>query len=100
MSRQRDAAYLRSWKGETAPKRQTSSQRSVRPRRKAEVVEQLFEAGADIFRINMSYTSHDGMRERIATIRDIEAEYGRPIGILVDLQGPNADRRIRRRLHH
>ncbi len=54
----------------------------------AEVVEQLFEAGADIFRINMSHTSHDGMRERIATIRAIEAKHGRPIGILIDLQGP------------
>ena len=53
-----------------------------------DVVEHLFRAGADIFRINMSHTSHDGMRERIATIRAIEARHGRPIGILVDLQGP------------
>ena len=48
----------------------------------------LFEAGADVFRINMSHASHDAMRERIRTIRSIEEEYGRPIGILVDLQGP------------
>jgi len=48
----------------------------------------LFEAGADLFRINMSHTSHDKMRELIATIRHTETSYGRPIGILVDLQGP------------
>ncbi len=48
----------------------------------------LFEAGADVFRINMSHASHDAMRERVAMIRSLEEEYGRPIGVLVDLQGP------------
>ena len=48
----------------------------------------LFEAGADVFRINMSHASHDAMRERIRMIRSLEADYGRPIGVLVDLQGP------------
>ena len=48
----------------------------------------LFAAGADVFRINMSHASHDVMRERVAMIRDVEEETGRPIGILVDLQGP------------
>jgi pyruvate kinase len=52
------------------------------------VIVKLFEAGADIFRINMSHTSHDKMRELVGTIRSVEAEHGRPIGILVDLQGP------------
>ena len=52
------------------------------------VIASLFEAGADVFRINMSHTSHDRMRELVAAIRAVEAEYGRPIGILVDLQGP------------
>src|SRR5262245_43551761 len=48
----------------------------------------LFRAGADVFRINMSHTSHDRMRELVSSIRSIEEECGRPIGILVDLQGP------------
>src|ERR1700757_793411 len=48
----------------------------------------LFAAGADVFRINMSHATHDGMRERVAMIREVEEESGRPIGILVDLQGP------------
>jgi len=52
------------------------------------VIASLFEAGADVFRINMSHASHDGMRERVAMIRSLEEEFGRPIGILVDLQGP------------
>src|SRR6185312_7300153 len=48
----------------------------------------LFEAGADVFRINMSHTSQDRMRELVEAIRAIERDTGRPIGILVDLQGP------------
>ncbi|HET9902179.1 MAG TPA: pyruvate kinase [Xanthobacteraceae bacterium] len=51
-------------------------------------IAKLFEAGADVFRINMSHTSHELMREFVKAIRDVEEHYGRPIGILVDLQGP------------
>jgi pyruvate kinase len=52
------------------------------------MIGKLFEAGADVFRINMSHTAHDKMRELVQTIRAIESECNRPIGILVDLQGP------------
>jgi pyruvate kinase len=52
------------------------------------MIAQLFEAGADVFRINMSHTSPERMREIVAAIREVESEYGRPIGILTDLQGP------------
>ena len=52
------------------------------------VIASLFEAGADVFRINMSHTTHARMRELAATIRDVETEHDRPIGILLDLQGP------------
>ena len=54
----------------------------------AEMIGKLFAAGADVFRINMSHTSQDRMREIVAMIRGVEQETGRPIGILVDLQGP------------
>jgi pyruvate kinase len=54
----------------------------------AEMIGKLFAAGADVFRINMSHTSQDRMRELIAMIRSVETDSGRPIGILVDLQGP------------
>ncbi|QUS35910.1 pyruvate kinase [Falsirhodobacter algicola] len=53
-----------------------------------EVIRALFEAGADVFRLNMSHGSHDDIRERHEIIRKIEADTGRPIGILADLQGP------------
>jgi pyruvate kinase len=52
------------------------------------VISRLFAAGADVFRINMSHTTHERMRELVETIRAVEAECKRPIGILVDLQGP------------
>jgi pyruvate kinase len=48
----------------------------------------LFAAGADVFRINMSHTPHDRMRELVRIIRNVEQEHGRPIAALVDLQGP------------
>jgi pyruvate kinase len=51
-------------------------------------IARLFEAGADVFRINMSHTSHDAMRKLHAAIRAVEKSSGRPIGILADLQGP------------
>jgi pyruvate kinase len=54
----------------------------------AATIARLFEVGVDVFRINMSHTTHDRMRELVTTIRAIETEQGRPIGILVDLQGP------------
>ncbi len=52
------------------------------------MIARLFRAGADVFRINMSHTTHERMRELVASIRAVEVEHGRPIGILVDLQGP------------
>ena len=54
----------------------------------AAMIARLFRAGADVFRINMSHTSQDRMRELVGMIRGIENDTGRPIGILVDLQGP------------
>ncbi|MBX3583927.1 MAG: pyruvate kinase [Rhizobiaceae bacterium] len=53
-----------------------------------EMLRKLFEAGADVFRINMSHTDHDLMRTLVSRIRKVEAGVGRPIGILADLQGP------------
>ncbi|MEO0342838.1 MAG: pyruvate kinase [Pseudomonadota bacterium] len=53
-----------------------------------ETIKALFEAGADVFRLNMSHGTHDEIRHRHQIIRDIERDLGRPIGILADLQGP------------
>jgi pyruvate kinase len=53
-----------------------------------EMIRNLFLAGADVFRLNMSHGSQDEIAERHRRIRTVEAELGRPIGILADLQGP------------
>lgn len=53
-----------------------------------EMILVLFEAGADVFRLNFSHGSHDDHRRNIENIRAIEQETGRPIAILLDLQGP------------
>ncbi|MCQ0970686.1 pyruvate kinase [Paracoccus sp. TK19116] len=52
------------------------------------MIRKLFDAGADVFRLNMSHGTHDDHRARHAAIRRIEEETGRPIAILADLQGP------------
>lgn len=54
----------------------------------AETIRALFEAGADVFRLNMSHGSRDEVAKHHKTIREIEYETGRPIGIIIDLQGP------------
>ncbi len=51
-------------------------------------IKALFEAGADVFRFNMSHGSHDDHRRNYATVRALDAASGRPIGALFDLQGP------------
>src|SRR3569832_1841679 len=53
-----------------------------------EKMRHLFEAGVDVFRINMSHTGHDMLRQMVTDLRGLSEEVGRPIGILCDLQGP------------
>jgi len=53
-----------------------------------DMLERLFVAGADVFRINMSHTSHDAVRELVYSVRTLSKRYAHPIGILCDLQGP------------
>ena len=48
----------------------------------------LFNAGADIFRLNFSHGTHEDHRQRYEMIRALEQENHRPIGVLLDLQGP------------
>ena len=49
---------------------------------------ELFDAGVDVFRINMSHTSHEMLATMHRQLRALSEEVGRPIGILCDLQGP------------
>ena len=48
----------------------------------------LFQAGADVFRLNFSHGTHEDHAARFAMIRELEAKFDRPIGILADVQGP------------
>ena len=54
----------------------------------AEVLARLFQAGADVFRLNFSHGTHEDHAARIAIIRELEERFAHPIGILADVQGP------------
>lgn len=53
-----------------------------------DVIRALHEAGADVFRLNMSHGSQDEIREKHRIIRQVEQDLNSPIAILADLQGP------------
>jgi pyruvate kinase len=53
-----------------------------------ETIRALFERGVDVFRLNFSHGTQSDHARRLATIRALEKEFGRPIGVLLDLQGP------------
>ncbi|MEY4964624.1 MAG: hypothetical protein RL274_207 [Pseudomonadota bacterium] len=52
------------------------------------MMQALFDAGVDVFRINMSHTSHEMLKQMVGELRSLSEEVGRPIGVLCDLQGP------------
>ncbi len=53
-----------------------------------EQISALFGAGADVFRLNFSHGTHADHQKRYEMIREIEEETNRPIGVLMDMQGP------------
>ena len=55
---------------------------------KTETIRRLIARGADVFRLNMSHASRESVREIVPRIRKLANELGRPIGILLDTQGP------------
>lgn len=54
----------------------------------AQVIEQLIEAGVDVFRLNMSHGDQAGHAATYAIAREVAAAAGKPVGILADLCGP------------
>ena len=72
----------------TPPPRQ--DRRHPRPgeRRARTSSDALFDAGADVFRLNFSHGTHEQHRERLRRSAQVEREVGRPIGVLADMQGP------------
>ena len=55
---------------------------------KTETLRKLIAQGADVFRLNMSHAPRDWVREIVPRIRKLADEVARPIGILLDTQGP------------
>lgn len=52
------------------------------------VFRDLVDAGMDAVRVNFSHSSHDEAAATIELAREVAGEVGRPIAVLVDLQGP------------
>ena len=48
----------------------------------------LAEAGVDVFRLNFSHGTHQDHLHALRAVRKAEAEIGRPLAALADLQGP------------
>ena len=53
-----------------------------------DVMRQLIQKGADVFRLNMSHADHGWVREVVPCIRALAQEARRSVGILLDTQGP------------
>ncbi len=51
-------------------------------------VKQLLEAGVNIFRFNFKHSTVEWHRERMQMVNDVSKELNRPVGTLIDLQGP------------
>ena len=54
----------------------------------AETIRALFVAGVDVFRLNFSHGRQEDHAERLKAIRALETEFGRPVAVMADLQGP------------
>lgn len=53
-----------------------------------DMIRKLHEAGADVFRLNMSHGTHEEQAARHEIIRKVEKDLDSPIAILADMQGP------------
>lgn len=53
-----------------------------------ETIDALFQAGADVFRLNFSHGTHDEHAERVRMVREAEKKFNRPVTIFADMQGP------------
>jgi pyruvate kinase len=68
--------------------RQTKIVATIGPASAApETLKRLLEAGVDVFRLNFSHGRPDEHRAVLGHLRRLEAEAGRPIGVIADLQG-------------
>ena len=54
----------------------------------SEVIEHIFNAGCDVFRLNFSHGSIETHRKNLDSIRNLEKKYNHATCVLADLQGP------------
>jgi pyruvate kinase len=52
------------------------------------VIDAMIEAGLDVVRLNFSHGSPEEHQHRAEMVRDRARSHGKPVGVLVDLQGP------------
>lgn len=53
-----------------------------------DIVLELVKAGVNGFRLNFSHGTHEEHAQRIQWVRKAAAEYGKPVAVIQDLQGP------------
>lgn len=53
-----------------------------------ESIDQMLRAGANGFRLNFSHGNYEERKQQIKWIRKASKEYGKPVAIIQDLQGP------------
>jgi len=53
-----------------------------------EVLKNMLDEGANVFRINFSHADYSDVKERVQMIRELNEEHGYTAAILADLQGP------------
>jgi pyruvate kinase len=72
-----------------ADKRRTKIVATIGPATSThEAIKALVEAGVDAVRMNFSHGSHEDHAERAKTVRAVQAELGKPLALIADLQGP------------
>eukprot|EP00923_Selenidium_pygospionis_P054577 GHVN01095115.1.p1 GENE.GHVN01095115.1~~GHVN01095115.1.p1 ORF type:complete len:653 (+),score=119.16 GHVN01095115.1:54-2012(+) len=53
-----------------------------------QMIEKFFRSGADVFRLNLSHGTREEKVQQVRLLRELEREWGHPIAVLADLQGP------------
>ena len=54
----------------------------------SDIIENIFKAGCDVFRLNFSHGSVETHRQNLESIRNLEEKYDHATCVLADLQGP------------
>ncbi len=79
----------RGYPGFVIPERRTKIVATLGPASDSpETLRALVAAGMDAARLNLSHGAHEEHAERARRVREAEADAGRPIALIADLQGP------------